>query len=378
MDQPVYRSVGRGRPARGWVAVLNSRQARYPERGEEWIRATVKAVRDAADQGKGIVSSLGLHTWQLSLWAAGRCSAPAGIVLPSYLDQGEASLEHICDDFGIDRNLVTVFYFDVDSGPHRPKASWGERDTLIVSIADELWPVSIRPGGNLENLVSEGRRAGKQVVEDHRVAYRPSRTGIHRPIDTRSLAAWTRDARWTRLTHWTRSFDGPWPGERKAIYYRDLSQEGTGNPRSAAETLYRIVRERRLRGSPFRMPGKQPAVAFTELSPASAMDQIRYRKRFQRWSFEPYGLALDRARLEQLGARPVVYTSERGADGDLYIQGQRSGRADWSGQREWRVAGDVDLTCFDGSSGLVLVRSDCDCARFEQISPWPVLVLSEK
>jgi hypothetical protein len=337
----------------------------------------VAAVRRAASQGKGVVTSVGLHTWELSLWAAGDSKTHAGVVLPSYEGESEAALERIRRDFAIKSDLLTVFFFDSPCSARRPKAGWPDRDQLVVMIADELWPISVRPGGNLERLIGEAVRSGKPVIEEHRVAYQPPRVSSVRRIEPTEIARWTVHADWPYLTHWTRSFDGPWPGERKADYYFDLSQGGTGNPRSAVETLRRILAEGHLRGSSFKMPGRQRVVAFTGLPPALALAQMRYRKRFQRWSFESYGLALDRGRLERLGARAVIYASDHSAGKDIFVQGQRSGRADWSGQCEWRLPGDLDLLHFESFEGVVLVPDASDRSRLEKNSRWPVLALTE-
>lgn len=372
-----YRRVGAVPPSAGWVAVLNSRQGRYPQCGEEWVKATVAAVRRAAAQGKGIITSVGLPIWGLSLWAAGDCGAHAAVVLPSYEGERDETLERIGQDFGLKCDRLTCFFFDSPHGPHRRKAGWPERDRLVAMIAGEVWPISVRPGGNLERLIDQALREGKPVIEECRVAYRPLRGSAVRRIETTQLAAWTRPVDWPYLTHWTRSFGGPWPGEREADYYLDLSREGNGNPRAALETLGRILLEGRLRGSSFRMPGQRRAVAFTELSPALALEQMRYRKRFQRWSFEPYGLALDGRKLDSLGARPVIYTSDPPKEPDLFVQGQRSGRADWSGQCEWRIPGDLDMSRFESSEGLVIVRDAADRKRIEPMSRWPVLALTE-
>ncbi|MFH1743387.1 MAG: hypothetical protein ABIH23_30650 [bacterium] len=372
MEQ-AYRCVGARPFSTNWVAILNSRQGRYPQQGEEWIGATLSAVRQATRQGKAVLTSLGLHTWEISLWAAGVYGARAAVVLPSYEEESFGGIAH---EFNLQRDRLTGFLFTTIHRPHQPKASWPDRDRLVITIADELWPISVRPGGNIERLIQQARSEGKPIVEHHRVAYEPVRGSSVQRIPESDLATWTHQTDWPYLTHWTHSFDGPWPGERKAEYYEDLCREGTGNPRSALNTLSRILTEGRIRGSSFRMPGNRRAVAFTELAPAMALQEMRYRKRFQRWSFEPYGIAMKREKLQTLGACSVVYDNSPSGAKDLFVQGQRSGKADWSGQREWRLPGDLDLTRFEPSEGLILVRNTEDKETVKEISQWPVFVLT--
>ncbi|HPA45987.1 MAG TPA: hypothetical protein PLG59_04730 [bacterium] len=367
--------IGPECPDISWVAVLNSRQGKYPQRGEEWIRATCDAVRDAHASGKGIISSLGLKTWEISLWAAGKVGAPVTLVLPHSKANPETLLEQIAEDYQIHPKHLTALLFPAPHGPHRPKADWPERDRLVVSFADEIWPVSLRPGGNLEALVQSG---GKPVMETHRVAYHPMEDHPIQPIEQADLAPWTFPETWPYLTHWTHSFGGPWPGEKPADYYANLAQPGTGNPCSSPATLRRILEEKLLRGSASRMPGGQRAVAFTALPPGPAMETMRYRKRFQRWNYEPYGIALDRKMLLELGARPVTYESEGCKDREnLFVQGQRSGRADWSVEQEWRFPGDLGLSQFGPGQAVVIVRNPQDRGDFQAISPWPVQSLTD-
>ena len=368
--------IGPERPDISWVAILNSRQGKYPQCGEEWIRATCEAVRNAHASGKGIVTSLGLKTWEVSLWAAGSMGMPVTLVHPVSERNPETFLEQVAKDFALDPQQLTGLFLPAPLSKRQPKSGWPERDRLVISLADEIWPVSLRPGGNLERLVLS---SGKPVIETHRVAYCPMEGCYAQPIERGDLAAWTFPKTWPYLTHWTHSFGGPWPGEKPADYYADLAKPGTGNPRSSLATLKRILEERLLRGSAAKMPGGQSAVAFTALPPGPAMETMRYRKRFQRWNYEPYGIALDREMLLSLGARPVTYESSSSTDkGNLFVQGGRSGRADWSVEQEWRFPGDLGLSQFGPGQAVVIVRNVLDRKPLEDLSPWPVLALTEE
>ena len=378
------RYVGPALSRHSWTAVLSSRQGRYLERDEQWIGATYTAVQQAARQGKIIVTSAGLNTWELTLWAAAKSGAPVLAVLPAAPDETDEDLQRQLDILANEFNCPSIFlsgaFFHAKEDRRSPKTDWPERDRIVIRHADELRPVSIRPDGNLEKLIQEARREGKTVNEDFRVPYQSSRKSVDPRIPAERLASWTKTAAWPYLTHWTHTFSGPWPGEKKADYYASLVENGTGNPRSALDTLRHILKEGCLRGSSFHIPQRRKVIGFTELPPAEAMNEIKYRKRFQRWSFEPYGLALDREKLRNLGARPVRYESESttGHGDDIFVQHQTSGRSDWSAQREWRLPYDLDLTIFNKEEGCVLVPSSREKETTEAVSRWPVLALTEE
>ena len=378
------RYIGPTLSRHSWTAVLNSRQGRYLERGEEWIAATVSAVQAAAQHGKIIVASAGLNTWELTLWAAARAGAPALAVLPAKSDEPEENLqrqlEHLAHEFNCPPGFLSGAFFPASEDRRSPKTDWPERDRLVIRHADELRPVSIRPEGNLEQLIQEATQESKTINNDYQVEYQADRKSADPRIPEDRLASWTKSTDWRYLTHWTHTFGGPWPGEKKADYYAALLEDGNGNPRSAPDTLRRILQEGWLFGSSLHMPQNRKAVGFTELPPAEAMKEIKYRKRFQRWSFEPYGLVLNREKLKNLGARPVRYESEtkNTDENDIFVQHQTSGRADWSGQREWRLPYDLDLSVFCEEEALVVVPAQREKEAIEPFSRWPVVALTEE
>ena len=64
------------------VAILNSRQSKTPLGSDPWVSQTLKAVNFAAGQDWTILSSVGMNTWELVTWAAGRSRAKLELILP--------------------------------------------------------------------------------------------------------------------------------------------------------------------------------------------------------------------------------------------------------------------------------------------------------
>ena len=348
---------------------------------------TIAAVQDATARGRGIVTSTGMPTWEVSLWAAARAGAAVMVVIPDCGSGGQDS-RTLTEDFGIPPEVMHTLTFPMTAGKHRPKEAWPRRDSLVFEMAGEILPVSVRPSGNLAALMARAKAAGKAVDARFAVTYtHPKRPAVAERIRLEQLQAWTRDTDWPYLTHWTRTVAGPWPGETAQSYYDDLccppedQSVCDSYPRSARLTVRRIVSERLLRGSDFRIREGRSVVAFTAQPPADALARMRYRRRFQHWNLEPYGLAIRRDRLQQLGASPVHYLGSEAMDvaatDVALVQGGATGKVDWSVEEEWRYVGSLDLTAIQADQAVVLVRNHEDAALLEPVSPWPVRVLTQ-
>lgn len=164
------------------------------------------------------------------------------------------------------------------------------------------------------------------------------------------------------LFHYVRSCPGPWPGQTIADYCRSLAEGSPESRHTAFDSLQRILSEGTTRGSNRLTRGPLPVVSFTERPPGELEAIIRWRPGLIRWSFEPYGIGVPKEILGKLGARPVIYGDEGALgrlnkDERLFFQFRKTDGADWSGEKEWRLIGDLDLGLISPERLLVLVPS---------------------
>ena len=108
-----------------------------------------------------------------------------------------------------------------------------------------------------------------------------------------------------------------------------------------------------------------------------------FRKHLGRWDCLPFGIAVDRERLKELGARPVVYgaetTWEQLDDSEkafFQLAKTRSAEIDWREEEEWRIVGDLDLGQIDTNSAVVFVENLYQAKQVSAISRWPVVALN--
>lgn len=326
------------------TVILNSSQSKRPRGSDAWIRRTCEAVQSLDRAESVLICSVDLNTWELLLYLANIVHLPRICLLPLTEKGGFSDLcEAITKEFDLDQELTCFLGFEAEG---RRKEQWARRDRMAVEMADVILPASIREGGRLKKILSHpGVR--EKVRDDWRIEW--AATPPH-PAFQLDLETIRRDFEPTFrgwLFHWTRGCDGPWPGERKSEYYRTILSSGDDDSHSAARTLDRIAAERRIRASGWKMRGGECVAAFTDLPPGESGHLFRWRKRYARFTAEPFGVALHPDAAWEAGVRPVTYLTkaeEEAAAVPLHLRQGAGTKGDWPGEREHRCRGDLDLS----------------------------------
>lgn len=343
------------------VAILNSRQSKTPVGGDPWVRSTQAACEYAAGQEWIVVSSVGMNTWELATWATARCGGTLELVLPA---QGDRELgeyrETVTGDFGIASERIRWHTLPGMPYGRGGKSWWGPRDRCVTERADVLLPISVRPGGQLAQLIEE-KRDGQTVDRRFAVPYEPVAHHLRDPVDFARLSEAVRNWEGNFVIHWTRACHGPWPGETRAQFYADAVGSGDRYCRSGLDTLKQIVTEQKIRASAWRIAGARPMVALTALTPVESIPLMRWRSRWARWSFEPYGIAISRRWAREQGLKPVKYVTEsewKSLTGSEKPFCHRVGRnaGAWPAEREWRLEGNLELSSIPSALMRVIVR----------------------
>jgi hypothetical protein len=326
------------------MAVVNSSQGKHPCGDDLWVSETCRAISTLEDRPVAVLSSLGAKPWELACWAACSFGLPQIIAIPC---RPTATPSHLFDEtvhqFNLDAGKATLVFLPIGSG--NAKAFGPERDRLIFEWADGILPVSIRPRGNMDALLAASEFSPK-INSEFRTAwtkaqkppqYRFQREQIKSEMDP-PFRGW--------LFHWTRAAGGPWRGETLADYYQAIAESRGEYPRSARRTLDRILEERKLRSTSWRIRGGQRTVSFTALPPSEAVALMRWRRRYVRYTVEPYGVAIHPCAARESGIRPVSYIpwEENGDEVPEYLLQGRGLRGDWPLEKEHRHLGDLDLS----------------------------------
>ena len=358
------------------AVILNSRQSKTPLGNDPWVKNTLAAIQAASDAAFTLITSIGMNTWELALWAAADKKRPLIILIPSEKHKSlPAHAREIALDFNIDPNLALWLSIPPTPGSHGAKGWWEQRDTLAFTLAPRIYPVSIRPDGRWAALLGSPEAAGKEIVSDYKTPYPKTSRSI--PILPKNFTV-PRIRPWPYLTHWTRRRYTPWPGESSCEFYRDLAASGDDYPRSASATLLRILHERRIRGSSERIRGAADVVAFTAIPPDEALGLMKWRGRFARPTFEPYGICIHRNAAQAAGIKPVEYLPE-GLQSNATPKAlqQGFGRGFWPAEAEWRAVGDIDLSEIDPRHIRVLVPTEADVLKILNLAPFKVVPIEK-
>ncbi|HBZ54837.1 MAG TPA: hypothetical protein DEO88_05485, partial [Syntrophobacteraceae bacterium] len=157
------------------------------------------------------------------------------------------------------------------------------------------------------------------------------------------------DICWERyLYHYTRACPGPWPGQTEFEYLASVLDGEPSCGHSALDTLVRILTEGRIRGSHRLVRGLRAVISWTSRPPQELSAIRHWNRALGRWTFEPYGLAVNRQCLRKLGAKPAVYGAdalfERLPPQERFrFQVGNASRSLWRREREWRLLGDLQL-----------------------------------
>ena len=359
------------------TVILNSRQSKTPAGSDPWVANTVQAVKSVIDNRSPIITSIGMNTWELVLWASGEYGGRAIILCPRKPD---TSIEETIIEISVEYNLIPEehawVFIPVAEKSRSEKSWWLERDRLAVEIAENIFSVSIKGNGNLSELIEIAEKIdGKSIDNRCKVEYKSDSHGKPKLVIPESCPVFEN---WYHLTHWTCRTYKPWPGESSADFYRAIANSDAEYPRSASQTLKRILSENRIRASGRRIRDGIQVVSFTSLEPVDALKLMKWRKRYVRPTFEPYGIAIFYRSAMQAGIRMVTYVKngEVQIDSDVAPElSQGYGTGDWPKEQEWRSVGDVDLSKIPEEDVVVLVPSKEEAEEFRKLTRFRVMPL---
>ncbi|MBN2055296.1 hypothetical protein JW905_10260 [bacterium] len=377
--QPVL-VMGRLAPCRGRCAVINSRRPLAVNAGDQWVRCTVREVRAILRAGSQVVTSVGTRAYDLVTRICARESAAMIMVAadgaPLY-DGLPAGFLRVRGDRGPPPGRWLIIGLRLWRRYAPPRAvHWQRRDRLVVELAQHISAVGVRTGGIMQGLIEEQKAAGKavSVIE---LDTEPTELHHRQPAD----CAWASPLPGGGLYHYTRACHGPWPGESYTEFLDSLIDPLPGTRRDGFGTLVRILRERLLRASGALIKGGFPVVCFSA-APPSELLSAGWASHLVRWRFTPYGIGFTREYLAARGVDPVTYCSPEERDAleagrrHLY-QKHLPPTVDWTAEKEWRLAGDLDFSDCPDEAMVVFVATRAEADALSEICRCTVIPLCD-
>ncbi|MDI7268080.1 MAG: hypothetical protein QME96_08805 [Myxococcota bacterium] len=382
------------------IALLNSRKPRAVSSADRWVRLTAALARTAASSDAILVAGIGCLHHDVALRAALDAGGRALLALGGS-DGGAATLARRYPEAANHPRARVV----ADIGARSSRA---ERDLCISELAETVVVAEARPGGVVETISRERLGCGRAVLVCPPDGTR-STAGNARLLDAGAAplptAAWFEPAearpsraapagfpaapaavrdpaadRWDYLLHFTRGRPGEYPGESRWDYVGGLLRPDGPGVRDGFETLRRILSDGLLRAGSRLIRGDHRVVCMTDLHPAEVARISCWARHLVRWSFEPYAVGLRRDAAMRLGIRPVAYGpaslyASLPEPGRHLFQRHEPPRIDWSAEREWRAAGDMDLSAWRRDDALVVVPTEREARIVRAWTGFPVVAL---
>lgn len=300
-------------------------------------------------------------------------------------------------------------------GSEPARAAEPLRDTALIGLADRVFGLSIRKGGNLESLIerriSEQRSkhfsvgsvflaideskpkelekvqdwmdrgaVGWHVLDSDKTLSSDSSCAFHcknrKHQGTHqfclSLATFEtgakRSTEW--LAHCTRTSSS---SEQVA----DAMHRGRTAVASPWISLKQICAQERLVASSRLTQGEQRCVSFSAVGLEELLSRRVFRSHLGRWDWEPYGLLIRRSALEEIGCRPVIYgePNERNnmAAAEKPFFQSRGKTMDWTQEQEWRLIGDLDLNKLERNDVRIFAETRDRAYHLARSHPWTAI-----
>jgi hypothetical protein len=356
------------------AVILNSSQSKTPCGSDLWITRTKSAVEELIGSGYTIITSLELMTWELAVYLTSLNKGRQIIISPVFdnLD-GNSIFQKTIADFDLDESQTAMVFVKPQEKSQSPKDNWPRRDQAAVTLAQRIFPISIRNNGRLQKLLAVDVDSKKI---DNKFKIEHAKSMISPPRYDIKLAR-NEFCDWDYITHWTRTCYGPWPGEKRAEFYQRLLNSKNEYPNNAFNTLSNIIKEQKIQASSHKIREGWSVIGFTEASPPDVLKLLRWCPKRVNWSFEPYGIAISKRAAGRLGIRPVLYgtdqTYEKLPQSEKpYFQNKGKSDVDWSREQECRHLGDLDLHLIAPDEIAYLVWNQDEACRIKSITGGPV------
>lgn len=324
------------------AAILLSRQKLYPHKKIPWVIKVLEALNWIKNQELAILTSTGTPTWELLITGAKRKFIKQIICISAdSINNYKEKENYFRRQFIFDNNMRSI---PIISTYKDKKDNYVYRDEKIIELADILIPVSIRKSGFINKKLTES--VDKNINYSFYTPYKYSEINTNKNFNNYSIRNVDIFYKDNYYIHWTRKNRNGWPDETLDNYYSAILKSDT-YPRDAFQTIMRILEKKKIIGSERHLSSGSKCVSFTGSSVVDFVKLMKWRKRYTEYSFEPYGLGIEKKFGISIGIHKITYLhkyalkeidpSERWkyhSLGEYY---------DWITENEYRYKGDLDF-----------------------------------
>ena len=331
------------------AAIILSRQCLRPSLADGWVRKLSDAVQFVKRENLTLFSSVGSRNWEIITACAVLNNVPLRLLMPARESSSfEALKSKASRQYCLTAGRVKFDKInDENSNDLTPRQLANIRDETIIKQANILIPVSVRPRGNMSELLSKSGADGKTIVREFETEYEKKKSKLAYQIDISALSNKIMALDESYLIHWTRATNCRWPDENELEFYRMIFSSDKYR-RTAFDTLRKILNTELIIASSKNMPTNTRTVCFSGLVPKEAIRLMKWRARYCQMSFEPFGIGIERNYAMAHGIKEVHYydlSQKKQKDGqDNWLWQSAGKKTDWGNEKEFRHKGDFDFS----------------------------------
>ena len=354
------------------AAILLSRQMLFPSKNTPWIKKVCEAMRLIKKENLTLITSVGTQTWEMLIVIA-KIQLVKQIIF--------VTADSIADFESRSKYYESQFKLDLDYSikpiiveNEKKSEILKKRDSVILDKADILIPISIREKGNMSELLLKADQ--RKIWSNFEINYKEKKkTEVTTELSNSTLSLYSGHFFLTRsindaevngmyaitspnrflnkkiclddyYIHWTRTSKQKWWDENLYDHYFNILQSDT-YPKSAFNTLMHIFENLKINGSSRHLSKNNKCVSFTGAKFESFEKLMRWRKRYNEMSFEPYGVGIEKKIAIIKGIEKVKYLTvnemQKIKISDKWKYQSIGKNGNWSLEDEYRFNGNVDL-----------------------------------
>ena len=284
------------------------------------------------------------------------------------------SLEKIKDTIIREYNLNPLLVSFVIIQENKNNIFQNARDASILSSAEKIIPISIRPDGNLERLVLS---YNDKINNSYSIPYKKKKDKVAYTLDDLEINAELQVIKNEYIIHWTKTSKSKWHHERQYDYYNDILNSGT-YPRTAFHNLQNIIKSQTIFATPTHMPQDIFTVSFTSLPPVEMAPLFRWRSRYQEMSFEPYGIGIKRETAYKHDIQEVIYYEKdsnniSNLQNKIWLTQSKGIVTNWELECELRHLGDFIFKKIDRDDIILFTRYKKEAAQLQELTGYKTI-----
>jgi hypothetical protein len=326
-----------------------------------WIQQTLMACKKISENNDTLLTSVGQNTWNFQVFCGSLLKLKMRIIVPANdRETYEKLSRQYGEQFNCDKNTINFTFLEINSCA---KKNINQRDQFIIDNSEIIYPISLRKNGFFYNALKNNINVDKKFEINYSASSKKERKKNYQYKEIKNV-----NTLGNYLFHWTRNPRENWPDEKQFEYYMSIIKNQ--RPRTAFDTLCNILDSNLIYSSSRHALKNCKIVSFTGASINQFFRLMKWRKRYNEMSYEPYGIGIDKDEALKMGFTKVIYCDQnkflRLNVEEKKIFHSSGKKTNWSDENEYRFFGDLDLTQIPNEMKICVCQNSDESSYVEK------------